>query len=106
MLSNYKFFKGLTGGKLLIVSIYDSEGSNTNLSIENFKVKDAPGLVKLLSLADFGGMVDALSGDGLSFEKLEMKMTKDHQVLTLNELYAIGPSVSILMDGYVSQKLD
>ena len=45
-------------------------------------------------------MVDALSGDGLSFEKLEMKMTKDHQVLTLNELYAIGPSVSILMDGY------
>ena len=101
LLSNYKFFKGLTGGKLLVVSIYDSKGSNTNLSIENFKVKDAPGLVKLLSLADFGGMVDALSGDGLSFEKLEMKMTKDHQVLTLNELYAIGPSVSILMDGYV-----
>ena len=49
-------------------------------------------------------MVDALSGDGLSFEKLEMKMTKDHQVLTLNELYAIGPSVSILMDGYVESK--
>ncbi len=104
LLSNYKFFKGLTGGKLLVVSIYDSKGSNTNLSIENFKVKDAPGLVKLLSLADFGGMVDALSGDGLSFEKLEMKMTKDHQVLTLNELYAIGPSVSILMDGYVESK--
>ena len=50
--------------------------SNTNLTIENFKVKDAPGFVKLLSLADFGGMVDALSGDGLSFEKLEMKILK------------------------------
>ena len=42
------------------------------LKNENFKVKNAPGLVKLLSLADFGGMVDALSGDGLSFEKLDI----------------------------------
>ena len=101
LLSNYKFFNGLVGGKLLLLSSYDSKISNTNLLIENFKVKDAPGLVKLLSLADFGGMVDTLSGEGLSFERLEIKMTKDQQVLTLKELYAIGPSVSILMDGYV-----
>ena len=71
LLSNYKFFDGLTGGQLLILSSYDDNNNNINLSIENFKVKDAPGLVKLLSLADFGGMVDALSGDGLSFEKLD-----------------------------------
>ena len=40
-------------------------------------------------------MVDALSGEGLSFEKLEMKMSKSEQVLNLEELYAIGPSISI-----------
>ncbi len=104
LLSNYKFFDGLTGGQLLILSSYDENSSNTSLSIENFKVKDAPGLVKLLSLADFGGMVDALSGDGLSFEKLEMSLEKNNQVLNLNELYAIGPSISILMEGYVETK--
>ena len=49
-------------------------------------------------------MVDTLSGEGLSFERLEIKMTKDQQVLTLKELYAIGPSVSILMDGYVESR--
>ena len=54
LLSNYKFFDGLSGGKLLIFSSYDDKTSNINLSIENFKVKDAPGLVKLFSLADFG----------------------------------------------------
>lgn len=106
LLSNYKFFDGLSGGQLLLFSSYDSQNSNTNLSIENFKVKDAPGLVKLLSLADFGGMVDALSGDGLSFEKLEMTMDKNNQVLNLKELYAIGPSISILMEGYVESKTD
>ena len=90
MLSNYKFFDGLSGGQLLLFSSYDLNNSNTNLTIENFKVKDAPGLVKLLSLADFGGMVDALSGEGLSFEKLEMFMNKNDQVLNLKELYAIG----------------
>ena len=104
LISNYKFFKGISGGQLLLFSSYDSQISNTKLIIENFKVKKAPGLVKLLSLADFGGMVDALSGEGLSFDKLEMSLVKNDQVLNLKELYAIGPSISILMEGYVESK--
>ncbi len=104
LLSSYKFFNGLSGGQLLLNSSYDDQNNNLNLVIENFKVKDAPGLVKLLSLADFGGMVDAMSGEGLTFERLEMKIEKNKQVLTLKELYAIGPSISILMDGYVESK--
>ena len=101
LLSNYKFFDGLKGGQLLLSSSYDSQKSDTNLIIENFKVVDAPDLVKLLSLADFGGMSDVLKGEGLSFDKLEMNMEKNNQILNLKELYAIGPSISILMDGYV-----
>ncbi len=104
LLSSYSFFKGLSGGQLLLNSTYDIEKSNTNLIIENFKVNNAPGLVKLLSLADFGGMVDVMSGEGLSFEKLEMIMEKDTKILNLKELYAIGPSISILMEGYVDSK--
>ena len=35
-----------------------------------------------------------------------MSMEKNINVLNLNELYAIGPSISILMEGYVeSEKL-
>ena len=82
-------------------SYYNSQISNSQLVIENFKVRNAPNFVKLLSLADFGGMADALSGEGLSFERLEMKMEKTKKVLNLKELYAIGPSISILMEGYV-----
>ena len=33
-----------------------------------------------------------------------MKMEKNNQVLNLKELYAIGPSISILMEGYVESK--
>ncbi len=106
LLNNYNFFKGLSGGKLLFNSYYNSQKSNSNLIVENFKVKDAPNIVKLLSLADFGGMADAISGEGLSFEKLEMKIEKNNNILNLRELYAIGPSISVLMEGYVESKTD
>ena len=47
-----------------------------------------------------------MSGDGkgISFDTLEIKFTKDSEVLRINELYAIGPSLSILMNGYVENK--
>ena len=42
LLSNYKFFDGLSGGQLLIFSSYDDNNSNINLSIENFKTIESP----------------------------------------------------------------
>ena len=100
LLSEYSFFKGLSGGKLTFSSIIDKDSSTSKLLIENFKIVNAPGVVKLLSLADFGGLADLAEGEGLSFEKLDLNMTKDKNILKLNELFAVGPSISVLMDGY------
>ena len=77
LLSEYSFFKGLSEGVLTFSSIIEDNTSSSNLIIENFKVVNAPGVVKLLSLADFGGLADLAEGDGLSFEKMEIKMTSD-----------------------------
>ena len=100
LLSEYSFFKGLTGGTLTFSSIFEDDLSNSKLIIENFKIVNAPGVVKLLSLADFGGLADLAEGDGLSFEKLEINMSNKKGFLKLNELFAIGPSISVLMEGY------
>ncbi len=101
LLKEYKFFKGLSGGKMLYNSVYDTNESVSALTIEDFKVVNAPGFVKLLSLADFGGMADLVSGKGLTFDRLEINFTKNKRLLKLEELYAIGPSISVLMEGYV-----
>ena len=53
--------------------------SSSKLLIENFKVVNAPGMVKLLSLADLGGLADLASGEGLSFDLLEIKMEKNRR---------------------------
>ncbi len=100
LLTEYSFFNGLSGGKLLFTSIIDNRKSNSKLKIENFKVINAPGLIRLLSLADLGGLADLTEGEGLSFDVLEIDMEKNNDLLKLNEILALGPSISVLMEGY------
>ena len=100
LLTEFNFFKGLTGGKLLYTAVIEDETSSAKLRIENFKVINAPGMVKLLSLADLGGLADLAQGEGISFETLQINMEKNKNILTLNEILAIGPSISVLMEGY------
>jgi hypothetical protein len=104
LLTEYSFFKGLSGGKLLFNSIIDNSQSDSNLKIENFKVVNAPGVIKLLSLADLGGLADLAEGEGLSFDVLEINMEKSKNFLKLNEIIALGPSMSVLMEGYQSKE--
>ena len=100
LLTEYSFFNGLSGGKLIFTSLIDDDKSNSKLKIQNFKVINAPGVIKLLSLADLGGLADLVEGDGLSFNILEINMEKNKDFLKLNEIIALGPSVSVLMEGY------
>ena len=100
LLAEFGFFKGLTGGKMLFSSIIESNYSNSKLKIEDFKVINAPGMVKLLALADLGGLADLAEGEGLSFDVLEINMERTNDSLKLNEIIALGPSISVLMEGY------
>ena len=102
-MTEYRFFDGLLGGKLLYTSVIEKDNSTSKLKIENFKVVNAPGMVKLLSLADLGGLADLAKGEGLSFDDLVIKMEKNNEMLKLNEIIALGPSISVLMDGYQDQ---
>ena len=103
LLTEFKFFKGLSEGKLLYTSIINGNDFNSKLKIEDFKVTNAPGLIKLLSLADLGGLADLAKGEGLSFDSLEIEFSKDKGFLKINEILALGPSVSVLMEGYRDQ---
>ena len=105
LLTEYNFFKGLMGGKLFFSSIIQDNYSNSKLTIENFKVVNAPGMVKLLSLADLGGLADLAEGEGISFDILEIEMEKTKNNLKLNEILALGPSISVLMQGYQNPEI-
>ena len=100
---NFDFVKGFEGGKLEYESIISNESSKSNLLITDFKVSKVPALAKLLTLASLQGIADTLSGEGIRFESFEMKSNSKGNVLNIEDALAMGPAVSILLEGYVDK---
>ena len=103
-IKRYKFIKGFedsNDGYLDFYSLKKNNISNSKLVIDNFKVKEIPALAKLLSLASLQGIADLLTGEGIRFTDFEMNFTKENKLMRINELYAIGPAISVLLEGYI-----
>ena len=104
LIKRYDFIKGFEEGYLDFYSSKKDGLSNSVLIIDNFKVKEVPVFAKLLSLASLQGIADLLTGEGIRFTDLEMNFSSQRGLITIDEMYAIGPAVSILMDGYIETK--
>ena len=50
------------------------------------------------------GLTDSLKGEGISFDTLSIKYETNPMTMTINEIFMIGPSISVLIDGYVEKK--
>jgi hypothetical protein len=103
LVDRYKFIKGFTEGKLDFYSIKKNNVSKSNLKIYDFKLKELPALTKILSLASLQGIADLLSGEGIRFTEFEMNFDNKADLMTINEIYAIGQAISILMEGYIEK---
>ena len=99
--NRYKFIKGFEEGNLDFYSIKQNNVSNSKLIIDNFKVQEVPALAKLLTLASLQGIADLLTGEGIRFTDFEMKFSNKNDLMRIEELYAIGPAISLLMEGYI-----
>ena len=106
LVKRYKFIKGFEDSDEGYLDFYSSKKnniSNSKLVIDNFKVKEIPALAKLLSLASLQGIADLLTGEGIRFTDFEMNFTNKDKLMTIEELYAIGPAISILIEGYIEE---
>ena len=103
LVKKYKFIKGFEGGTLDFYSTSKNGYSKSNLNINDFKLKEVPALTKLLTLASLQGIADLLTGEGIRFNEFEMKFNNNNGLMTIEEIYSLGPSISILMDGYVQK---
>ena len=101
--NRYEFIKGFEEGNLNFYSVKKGDNSNSKLVIDNFKVQKVPVLAKLLTLASLQGIADLLTGEGIRFSDFEMTFSNKNNLLRIEELYAIGPAISILMDGYIEK---
>ena len=102
-IKRYKFIKGFKEGNLYYDSFKKNGNSKSNLRIYNFKIQEVPILAKLLTLASLQGIADVLTGEGIRFTELDMKFTNNKDLMTIEEMYGIGPAISLLMEGYIEK---
>ena len=103
IVSRYKFVKGYEEGYLDFYSSKKNKISKSQLKIYDFKLQELPTLTKLLTLSSLQGIADTLSGEGIRFNEFEMNFTNKDNLITIEEIYAIGPAISILMSGYIEE---
>ena len=103
LVDRYKFIKGFSDGQLDFYSIKKDGESKSTLKIYDFKLKELPALTKLLTLASLQGIADLLSGEGIRFSEFEMNFTNKKDLMIIDEIYAIGPAISVLMEGYIEK---
>ena len=99
----FKFIKGFEEGKINYSSTKQNKKSNSQLNIYDFKLKELPALTKILTLASLQGISDTLTGEGVRFNEFEMIFSNEGNLMKIEEMYSIGPAMSILMEGYVQK---
>lgn len=70
-----------------------------DMLITNTKVKDAPGLTDLLSAISIIGLLDQMSGEGISFDEVKASFRLTPKFVHLTRSSAVGPSLGVSMDG-------
>jgi len=103
LVKKYKFIKGFEEGLLDFYSVKKNNISNSKLRIYDFKLKEVSALTKILTLASLQGIADLLTGEGIRFSDFEMIFSNKNQLMTIEEIYSIGPAISIMMEGYVEK---
>ncbi len=99
----FNFIKGFEKGSIDFYSVKSQDISNSKLKIYDFNLKELPALTKILTLASLQGIADLLSGEGIGFSEFEMSFQNKDKLMTIDEIYAIGPAISILMEGYIEK---
>lgn len=88
------------GGRLLVAGRVEETGAvNGALTINSFKLVDAPLLARLLSVASLTGIVDELQGTGISFSKINLPFEYSNQVFAIQDGAMYGPSIGLTAKG-------
>ena len=93
------------GGAMALDAAYDDRGAEPvlrgTLELNAFRVRDAPALGKLLQAATVYGVLEALSGPGLSFSALSMPFSWDGRTLEMTDVQAFSASLGLTARGRV-----
>lgn len=100
----------MAGGRLAVSATYDDSTPSAPLAgeatIEEFRLRDAPAVGRLLQAMTLYGLLEMARGPGLSFSTLIAPFRLDNDVLELRDARAYGPSLGVTAKGTVDLARD
>ena len=95
-----RIYNDMRGGNLQIEAKRNLEsGFIGHAKIRDFSLYNTPVLVKLLTVASFSGMVDMLTGDGLTFSHFDAPFSYKDSIITVKNGKTYGNVVGLTFKG-------
>jgi hypothetical protein len=100
----------MDGGRLTINGAFDDRAAGQPLSgtaeIEDFRVRDAPAMARVLQAMTLYGLVDLVGGPGLGFSHMIAPFRLTGPVLELNDARAFSSSLGLTAKGRIDLSAD
>ncbi len=108
LLGAFGILEHLAGGRLRVSGSYAHDAPGAPLrgqaEMDEFSVRNAPGFAKLLQAMTLFGLVEALSGPGLTFVRMVAPFTLTPDTLTLEEARAFSVSLGLTAKGTLDRR--
>ncbi len=99
----FQFYDNMVGGKLSLTGLYDDAAPGQpmqgRLRVDEYRITGAPLMARLLSIMALTGIVEALEGDGLAFNELDLPFTLNPGGLEIIDAKATGTSLGFTASG-------
>lgn len=98
----------LTGGSLSLNGdlARGSDPARLQLELSDVRMRDAPFLTQVLSLASLRGLADTLSGEGVLFTDISVPVAVQSGRFVIEGARANGPALGLTLNGWFEQETD
>ena len=106
----FNIYDDVLGGSLVLdATLHDDEQGTPvigNVLIKDYRVLNAPTLAKILAIASFTGIFEALQGDGIAFSTFYLPFSLVDGIVTVQGAQTAGLSIGVNASGKVNLEND
>ena len=92
-------FESMSGGQMQLNGKYNGDKIQGDLLINDYTLKNAPVLTKILTIASLSGIVDTLSGNGIYFSKMTAPYLWKNNIIVTKDAKTHGSALGVTADG-------
>jgi len=110
VLSALDWLDTIRGGEIRVLGRMTGSGAEETitgqLDMKNFLLTEGPIGAQILALTSFSGIADVLSGEGLTFRRVEVPFVVTESEITITEGKARGANIGVLASGRIDREND